>query len=287
VPDIRRSFRSLNEEWETCRKCELGERRDANGGLFVAGEGTPRGVLFVGEGPGKEEEATGTPFIGPSGRLLREIIENLGLENYFISNLVACRSCAPATNADGTPRFFNRKYGPPLQIFRDEPPLPMHIASCAPRFYEELYLVDPVIVVALGVKASETLLKRPVAILKERGQLSHFDIPGAWHKPILTEKRGAWVRKVKGEVIMPTEQNQVQYLVMPTLHPAFVLRKWRDRHEDDSPIMRLVGDIRLAVKIYERYMLEAFHVEPSGRSDTPAQTIIEHENDEETEEETM
>jgi hypothetical protein len=83
----------------------------------------------------------------------------------------------------------------------------------------------------------------------------------------LTNKKGAWLRKVKGELVAPTEQNQVDYLLMPTLHPTYVLRKLEDTDPATSPLRHFVNDIRMAVKIYERYMLEAFGVLPSGRSD--------------------
>lgn len=286
VPDARKSLRALNEAWSQCTRCELGERRLASGGSFVAGEGSRRGIMLVGEGPGKEEEISGSPFVGPSGRLLRKVITKLGLTDYYITNLVACRSCSPVTNPDGTPRFWKSRRGGPMRpMMKDEPPLPSHIMACSERFYEELYIVDPILVVSLGGKACEMLTKGPATILKQRGQLSTIEIPGASTRAVLTEKKGVWVRKVKGQLAMPVEPNQVEYMLLPTLHPAYVLRKLRDQHADNSPLAQLVADLRLAVKIYERYLLEAFNREPTGMSDTPDEEITADEYEEEDGEE--
>ena len=265
IPDARKHLQVLDSEWSKCTKCSLGERRVAVGGEYVAGEGMGRGIVFVGEGPGKDEEASGRPFVGASGQLLRRVLEKLAFEDYYITNLVSCRSCSAVTNPDGTPRFWQRKHGPPVQMWRDEPPLGVQIEACSPRFYEELYIVDPKLVVAMGVKACEALTHRPVTISKMRGQLVSIQVPGAWTKAVMTEKRGVWARKVKGELVLPIEQNMVEYMMMPTLHPAGVLRKLQDRDKDNGPLAQFINDIQMAVKIYERLMLEAFNREPTSR----------------------
>lgn len=274
MPDARKNLVTLNEEWEKCRACELGVRREATGGNFVVGEGVRRGVMFVGEGPGENEEIQGRPFIGKSGTILRRVIDKLGLKEYYITNIVGCRSCSQLVDGQGQLRFRVRKGQPPLPIWKDEPPLPTQIAKCLPRLYEEIYIVDPIVIVALGVTASEALLKRSISITKDRGQSEHISIPGATYRPSVTEKKGAWVRKVRGALEMPVEQNEVLYEVIPTLHPAFVLRKLNDAGWD-SPLKLLIKDIRHAVKIYERYMLEAFGKLPDSTSDVPEDAFEE------------
>jgi uracil-DNA glycosylase len=266
MPDARKTLTVLNTEWEKCRACELGTRREAVGGQFVTGEGVRRGVMFIGEGPGENEEVQGRPFIGRSGTVLRRVIEKMGLKEYYITNIVTCRSCSQLVDGQGQLRFRNRRGQPPTPIWKDEAPLPNQIAKCLPRLYEEIYLVDPIVIVTLGVTASEALLKRPVAITKDRGQSEHITIPGATYRPSVTEKKGVWVRKVHGSLEMPVEQNEVMYEVVPTLHPAFVLRKLNDGGWD-SPLKLLIKDVRHAVKIYERYMLEAFGKLPDSTSD--------------------
>jgi DNA polymerase len=67
----------LREEWRGCTSCELGSRRIAAEGEFVFGEGLPRGIMFIGEAPTKEDEGTGRPFTGKSGQIVRKIIEKI------------------------------------------------------------------------------------------------------------------------------------------------------------------------------------------------------------------
>lgn len=260
MPDARRTLDNLRAEWDTCRRCPLGVRREAERGAFVFGEGVPRGIMFIGEGPGWQEEVQGRPFVGRSGKILRDLIAYLHLNEYYISNVVACRSCEQATDAMGLPIFRERR-GVKLPKMSDVVPSPTAIKECLPRLYEEIYLVDPVVIVSLGVPASEALLQRQVRITKERGKPQHIEIPGATWQASLTDKKGAWLRKAHGEVIMPTEQNQVRYLVVPTLHPALVLRRVADKGVS-SPFRQFVEDVRHAHKLYERYLIEAHGYTP-------------------------
>jgi len=228
--------------------------------------------MLVGEGPGETEEQMGRPFIGRSGKILRRVIEKLGLKEYYITNIVTCRSCSQLVDGQGQLRFRKRRGQPDLPIWKDEPPLPTQIGKCIQRLYEEIYLVDPVIIVTLGGTASEAILKRPIAITRDRGQTEHMTIPGATFRPSVTEKKGAWARKVHGNLEMPVEQNEVMYDVIPTLHPAYVARKLEDRGWD-SPIRLFYKDVQHAVKVYEKYMLEVFGTLPSGSSDTSDETL--------------
>jgi uracil-DNA glycosylase len=248
--DARSQLNDLRAEWEKCRNCELGVRRFATQGSFVFGEGNTGGVMFIGEGPGRTEEEEGRPFVGKSGELLRTILNGYKFTNYYITNVVACRACTQVTGEDGAPRFIKRRGQPDLPMFRDEVPLPTQMAACSARVLKEIYLVDPVIIVSLGVTASEFLLNRKVSITKERGQPDVCRVTGNIHRAVLTDKRKVWERKVKGEMVKPTEANQVNYIVIPTLHPAFVLRKLSD-HGADSPWNLLAQDIKKAIQIYD------------------------------------
>jgi uracil-DNA glycosylase len=208
--------------------------------------------MFVGEGPGVEEEEYGRPFIGRSGKILRGVLTQLGFQDFYITNAVTCRSCAPMLDPQGNPRL--RKG---LPIYKDEKPLPVHLSACNPRLQDEIYLVDPVVIVALGGTAAEVLLGRPLSILSMRGNPEHIEIAGAAHRPNLTDKKGAWHRKAAGQLSYPTEQNTVRYLVVPTLHPAYVARNLADRGPR-SAFQLFVSDIKLALKIYTRYKGEAY-----------------------------
>ena len=265
MPDFRKSLQVLHAEWSSCTACELGQRRHEVGGGFVFGEGSTRGVMFIGEGPGKNEEEHGRPFIGDSGRLLRRALHKLQLTNVYITNVVACRSCAPAFTGEGQPIVrTDRSTGQVYQMIRDEPPSPACMAACAPRLHEQIYLVDPVLIVSLGKEATQALTGKSQGILAARGSTQEISIPGAWHRPVRTEKKQAWLRKVRGQVVLPTEQNQVRYLLLPTLHPAFVLRTIEDKRPE-NPLQLFTQDMRRAAQLYDRYMLETHGVQSGER----------------------
>lgn len=150
-----------------CTRCKLHEGRTN----VVFGVGSPEAeLMFVGEGPGADEDAQGEPFVGRAGRKLNEIIRAMGFarEDVYIANIVKCR---PPGNRD---------------------PQPDEIATCSPFLYAQIDAIRPKVLVTLGAPASRTLLGVRVGIKKLRG---------TWH-----EFRG-----------VP---------VMPTYHPAYLLRAY-------------------------------------------------------------
>ena len=154
-------------------------------------------------------------------------------------------------------------------VINDRAPTIPQVTACLPRLYEQIYLVDPILIVALGGGAASTLRGKPVKIASERGKTEEITIPGAWNIPVLTEKKRVWTRKVRGELVMPTVQNQVRYLMLPTLHPAYVLRMRTDRRKG-SAMESFIDDMRLAADVYNRYMLEVYGTDfTSGADLTP------------------
>lgn len=260
-PDYRKNISQLEAEWGSCTKCELGVRRAEVNGSFVFGEGTPRGIMFIGEGPGVDEEAQGRPFIGRSGAVLRGMLDKVGIHDFYLSNTVACRSCGQQYDGEGNPRMKGDK-----PDIRDQAPLPVQMQTCLPRLYEEIYLVDPVLIVALGGPAIETLSGKPARVLAESGVVQTITIPGAGYRPNLTEKKRAWVRKVRGQYIMPVDQNEVSYSMMTLVHPAYVMRKRKDRRVD-NPVQIFLAGIKKAADIYDRYVLEVYGGSPSPAAD--------------------
>lgn len=115
----------------------------------VPGEGKTDGpdIMFVGEGPGAEEDAAGRPFVGKAGQLLDRMIEAMGYrrEDVYIANVVKCRPPE------------NRK------------PSPEEMAMCLPYLRQQIRLIRPKLIVGLGGTALEGLLGRPVAITRMRG----------------------------------------------------------------------------------------------------------------------
>ncbi len=127
-----------------CTRCELCQKRSH----IVFGEGHPGApVVFVGEGPGADEDRSGRPFVGRAGELLTRIIESVGWtrEDVYICNIVKCR---PPGNRN---------------------PHPEEVATCRPFLERQLSAIAPIAIVALGKPAAQTLLGRNVAITRERG----------------------------------------------------------------------------------------------------------------------
>jgi uracil-DNA glycosylase family 4 len=134
------------EEASTCTRCRLSGTRTN----VVFGMGNPSAdLMFIGEGPGEQEDRQGLPFVGRSGQLLdRLILEEMGLtrENLYIANTIKCR---PPGNRD---------------------PLPDEIELCWPYLEKQLGLIDPRVVVTLGNFATKLLLGTSEGISRLRGR---------------------------------------------------------------------------------------------------------------------
>ena len=138
------------EDAATCTRCALAATRTQ----VVFGVGDPNAdLLFVGEGPGAEEDRLGEPFVGRSGKLLDQLVwEEMGLtrEQFYIANVVKCR---PPDNRD---------------------PQPDEIEACNPWLERQLELIAPKVVITLGNFAMRTLLQTKDGITKVRGTAYPF-----------------------------------------------------------------------------------------------------------------
>ena len=141
----------LAEEASACTKCKLAT---AGRTQVVFGMGNPEAdLMFVGEGPGAEEDKQGLPFVGRSGQLLDKVLfEELGLtrDRVYIANTVCCR---PPGNRD---------------------PEPDEIAACNPWLEKKIELIQPKVVVTLGNFATKLLLETKEGITKLRGKSYPF-----------------------------------------------------------------------------------------------------------------
>lgn len=159
---------SVREALGACTRCRLSATRNQ----IVFGDGNPDAdLLFVGEGPGEQEDLQGLPFVGRAGELLTQMIErglSIARSSVYICNIVKCR--------------------PP----QNRTPLADEVTTCRPFLDGQIDAVRPKVIVALGKPATSLLLGRDVSITRVRG--------------IFQEYRG--------------------YAVMPTFHPAFVLRQY-------------------------------------------------------------
>jgi DNA polymerase len=147
--DKATELEKIADEVRQCRKCDLGSLRTN----AVPGEGNPNArILFVGEGPGADEDAQGRPFVGRAGQLLNKIIAACGLKrgDVFIANIVKCR---PPENRE--PRA-------------DE------IINCFPYLQRQIETINPEVIVALGAPAARTLLNTNKSIGQLRGQFHEY-----------------------------------------------------------------------------------------------------------------
>jgi uracil-DNA glycosylase family 4 len=179
---------TLRAEIGDCRRCKLWPGRTH----LVFGVGNARAkLMFVGEGPGRDEDLQGEPFVGRAGQLLTEIITKgmqLRREEVYIANVIKCR---PPENRN---------------------PEPDEIASCQPFLLRQIEIIHPKVLVALGTFAAQTLLGLRAPISRLRGHW--YDYHG-----------------IK---------------LMPTLHPAYLLRNPNDK--------KLVwADIKMVMTELERH----------------------------------
>ncbi len=166
APDLTAFHAAIKD----CVKCSLGKTRIQ----FVFGEGDPHAkLMFVGEAPGRDEDQQGRPFVGRAGQLLTKIIEAMGLkrEEVYIANILKCR--------------------PP----NNRPPQPDEVEKCWPHLAEQIRLIQPKVLCALGSFAAKALLRTELPIGALRGKFHDVDgIPA-----------------------------------MPTYHPAYLLRNPNDK----------------------------------------------------------
>lgn len=182
---MRVSWQQLMEEISACEKCELCENRNN----VVPGEGNPRArLMFIGEGPGAEEDRQGRPFVGPSGELLTRMIHAIGMERseVYICNIVKCR---PPQNRN---------------------PQPEEAAACLNYLRAQVALVRPQVIVLLGKIACSYTLNEPVFVTRDHGKW--YERKGVWFMPTYhpsallrdpDKKREAWedFKKIRDKLI--------------------------------------------------------------------------------------
>ncbi len=143
------SLLKIRSDLGECTRCKLHTTRNK----IVFGDGNPQAELvFVGEGPGRDEDAQGLPFVGRAGKLLTQMIEAMGLQrkDVYICNVVKCR--------------------PP----ENRLPEPDEIKTCSPFLMRQLDTIAPKVIVCLGACAAQTLLETNRGISHFRGEWLDF-----------------------------------------------------------------------------------------------------------------
>ncbi|TDT45642.1 uracil-DNA glycosylase [Fonticella tunisiensis] len=164
----------LNNYVLSCKRCGLCRNRTNT----VFGEGNVNAkIMFIGEGPGEEEDRTGRPFVGRAGKLLTKMIEAIGLkrEEVYIANIVKCR---PPNNR---------------VPFEDE------AEKCIVYLRKQVAIIRPKILICLGATASKYIIDRNIKITRDRGKWykkGNFYILPTFHPSALlrdeSKKRYAW-----------------------------------------------------------------------------------------------
>jgi DNA polymerase len=193
-PEKAAAFTALRERALSCVKCPhlASSRKNV---VFGVGSIDAQ-LMFVGEAPGADEDAQGEPFVGAAGQLLTKIISATGLSraDVYIANILKCRPDTPG------------------QLSGNRKPTPDEMQTCIPYLHEQIDLIRPKVIVALGATAVEGLLGKTVGITKLRGNWQTY--------------RGT--------------------PLMPTYHPAYLLRNQamsekRKIWEDMLAVMEKLG----------------------------------------------
>ena len=170
IPDGSEELKAIRDAMGDCTLCALSKGRTS----IVFGEGNPRArLMFIGEGPGKDEDKQGRPFVGEAGQLLDKLINRMGLrrDEVYIANIVKCR---PPGNRD---------------------PEDEEKEACMGFLKQQIEAIGPEVIMTLGRIAAHAILETGVPISKLRGKFQRL--------------------------------GQIQ--VMPTFHPAYLLRNPKDK----------------------------------------------------------
>jgi DNA polymerase len=200
------AFVALRERALACVKCPhlASSRKNV---VFGVGNIDAQ-LMFVGEAPGADEDEQGEPFVGNAGQLLTKIIQATGLSraDVYIANILKCRPDTPGESAG------NRK------------PTPAEMATCIPYLHEQIDLIRPKVIVALGGTAVEGLLGKTVGITKLRGHWQTYrgtPLMPTYHPAYLlrnqamSEKRRVWedMLAVMEKLGMPISEKQRNFFL--------------------------------------------------------------------------
>ena len=189
VKDKADALEKLKAKVVECKKCDLYKSRTN----VVLGEGSPNAeLMFVGEAPGKDEDLQGKPFVGRAGKLLGKIIEAMGLkrEDVYIANILKDR---PPDNRN---------------------PQEDEIKACIPYLKEQIKIIQPKVICALGTFAAQRLLEEETTISKLRGKFYVYE-------------------GIK---------------LMPTYHPAYLLRNSKEKATVWSDMKLIMKELNLKIK---------------------------------------
>jgi len=170
----KKLMQEIFDKYKDCQRCTLSKKRQN----FVLGEGDANAeIMFVGEGPGAQEDKTGRPFVGKAGKLFSKMLAAIDLkrEDVYITNIVKCR---PPNNRD---------------------PKQKEIKACLPFLHKQIEIIQPKLICALGKVAGNTLLHKETSLTNLRNNIFSYkkiDLIVTYHPSALLYhpkwKRPAW-----------------------------------------------------------------------------------------------
>ena len=234
------ALKQLRAEWGDCKRCHLCKTRRN----LVFGDGNPNAdVVVIGEGPGETEDKLGLPFRGASGEILNRFLEAARMnraEDLFVTNVVSCW---------------------PYQIVKDErsgrdiretrSPTKEEKLACRERLMKTIYIIDPMIIVALGKTAMQALTGKGTVITKARGEILVMEMQGVHTK--------------------------IRYPVLPIYHPAYLARS--GDYTDDGPWHTTEADFGLLCQVVDCLREKYFGKTPPERDKKHGQAENEEDRD--------
>jgi DNA polymerase len=167
-----------------CRKCQIGYERRNN--VYGEGDACAR-LMVIGEGPGENEDLQGRPFVGRAGELLDKMLAAIDLPraDVYICNTVKCR---PTLHEGGK--------------LRNRAPVPAEMANCRPYLDEQIEIISPEIILALGAPAAKSFLGNAFSITKGRGRW--YEGPNGI--PLMVSFHPAYVLRQGGTALTETKR---------------------------------------------------------------------------------
>lgn len=247
MPTKAESLLWLHQTWAQCRGCNLCQERQN----VVFGDGNPDSqIMVIGEAPGETEDRHGLPFIGAAGQLLDQYLAQSS-EKESVQKIFDSLQAARSSRDKDTYRYelrsqlLNEVYFTNAVMCKppeNRDPIPKELEACRPRLLEQIYLIDPVLILTAGRIATEALVGRKISITQSRGELFDIEIPG----------------KIHGE-------QKLRYPVLAILHPSYLLRK-NDFRQKGGDGVKTYNDFIRTMNVIDKFNQMHFGLEiPESR----------------------
>jgi uracil-DNA glycosylase family 4 len=230
----------LNQTWSQCQGCMLCQERNN----VVFGYGNPDAqVMIIGEAPGENEDRQGFPFVGAAGHLLDQYLGQASWKPSIQALLEDLYSAKRADEKEGFKRqlreeLLDEVYFTNVVMCRppdNRDPVPKEIEACKARLLEQIYLVDPIVILTAGRIATEALVGRKVSITQMRGEMFDIEVTGKLHPDI-----------------------KLRYPVIAVLHPSFLMRK-NDFKQKGGDGQKTYNDFIRTMNVIDRFNLEHYN----------------------------